>query len=664
MSRGYYRRLAKTNITKNGRIYLPYIITGIICVMMMYLIKSLSINPGFEQMIGEEGVTMCMMYACWVARIFVVIFILYTNSFLVKRRKKELGVFHILGMEKKHISLVLLLETLYISAITIGVGLVLGIAMDKLMFMVILRMLGVEIPLGFFISSDAIVVTILLFAAIYVITWILNVFQIHAAKPVELLRGSDVGEKEPKTKFFMALLGGVSLAAGYYLAVTTENPMSSMNVFFIAVLLVILGTYCLFTAGSIAFLKILKRNKRYYYKTNHFVSVSGMLYRMKQNAVGLASICILSTMVLVTISFTSSMMIGFEDILRQFHPKELEVYASGISDDVASNMIDEVKQRQQSLGLQVTDEVDYQFLSYCVMETEDGFKTDYMDEDMEAIEKLKNLVILSEEDYNRIEDANLSLKNQEALVIGVPKTYEKSEITLFDDTFSVKKGDHIGLQNNRVMSNAVDSYFVVVKDREILRRIYEKQLEAYGEAASDLTYYYGFDTNSSPDEEIAFQQEITVNPLVAETGIPYMAESREADRVELKSLYGGVFFIGIFLGSLFLMATVLIIYYKQISEGYDDKRRFTIMQQVGMTEKEVSKTIRSQVLTVFFMPLIVAGIHLIFAFPLLEKMLNMFSLTDKVLYGKCLVGCYIVFALIYVGVYHLTAKTYHSIIKK
>lgn len=214
MSRGYYRRLAKTNITKNGRIYLPYIITGIICVMMMYLIKSLSINPGFEQMIGEEGVTMCMMYACWVARIFVVIFILYTNSFLVKRRKKELGVFHILGMEKKHISLVLLLETLYISAITIGVGLVLGIAMDKLMFMVILRMLGVEIPLGFFISSDAIVVTILLFAAIYVITWILNVFQIHAAKPVELLRGSDVGEKEPKTKFFMALLGGVSLAAG------------------------------------------------------------------------------------------------------------------------------------------------------------------------------------------------------------------------------------------------------------------------------------------------------------------------------------------------------------------------------------------------------------------------------------------------------------------
>lgn len=664
MSRGYYRRLAKTNITKNGRIYLPYIITGIICVMMMYLIKSLSINPGFEQMIGEEGVTMCMMYACWVARIFVVIFILYTNSFLVKRRKKELGVFHILGMEKKHISLVLLLETLYISAITIGVGLVLGIAMDKLMFMVILRMLGVEIPLGFFISSDAIVVTILLFAAIYVITWILNVFQIHAAKPVELLRGSDVGEKEPKTKFFMALLGVISLAAGYYLAVTTENPMSSMNVFFIAVLLVILGTYCLFTAGSIAFLKILKKNKRYYYKTNHFVSVSGMLYRMKQNAVGLASICILSTMVLVTVSFTSSMMVGFEDILRQFHPKELEVYASGISGDVASNMIDEVKQRQQSLGLQVTDEVDYQFLSYCAMETEDGFETDYMDEDMDAVEKVKNLVILSEEDYNRIEDVNLSLKNQEALVIGVPKPYEKSEITLFDNTFSVKKGDHIGLQNNRVMSNVVDSYFVVVKDREIVQRIYEKQLEIYGEAASDLTYYYGFDTSSSPDEEIAFQQEITVNPLVAETGIPYIAESREADRVELKSIYGGVFFIGIFLGSLFLMAAVLIIYYKQISEGYDDKRRFTIMQQVGMTEKEVSKTIRSQVLTVFFMPLIVAGIHLIFAFPLLEKMLNMFSLTDKVLYGKCLVGCYIVFALIYVGVYHLTAKTYHKIIKR
>ena len=235
MSKGYYRRLAKTNITKNGKIYLPYIITGILCVMMMYLIKSLSINPGFEQMIGEEGVTMSMMYACWVARIFVVIFILYTNSFLVKRRKKEFGVFHILGMEKKHISLVLLLETLYITVITVGVGLALGIAMDKLMFMAILRMLGVEIPLGFFISSDAIIVTILLFVAIYFITWMINVFQIHGAKPVELLRGSDVGEKEPKTKWLIAILGVVSLAAGYYLAVTTENPMSSMNIFFIYV---------------------------------------------------------------------------------------------------------------------------------------------------------------------------------------------------------------------------------------------------------------------------------------------------------------------------------------------------------------------------------------------------------------------------------------------
>ncbi len=665
MSRGYYRRLAKTNISKNGKVYFPYMVTGVICVMMSYLLKSLSINPGFKEMIGFEAMTMTMGYACWVARIFIVIFILYTNSFLVKRRKKEFGVFHILGMEKKHLSLVLFMETLYTLFITLAAGLLFGIAMDKLMFMIILRMLDLEIPVGFFVSSETIISTMILFAGIYFIVFLMDVIQIHAAKPVELLHGSEVGEKEPKVKWLLALIGIVSLAAGYYLALTTKDPLASLNVFFVAVLLVIFGTYCLFTAGSIAVLKLLKKNKKYYYKTKHFASVSGLLYRMKQNAAGLASICILSTMVLVTVSFTSTMMIGFEGVLRSRYPMDLGIYCYGNSEEDIEATTKEIRQKPKEAGLKVSEEVSYRFLSFCALQKGEAFSTDVV-EIGSAVSNIANLVFLPLEDYNAMMGENYTLSEDEILVAGCRDSYRKDKLRVLDYEFTVKQEilDSKKIpKNGKMMADMVDTFFVVVRDSDALWEIYQKQAEAYGENASPLRSYYGCNTKSSRQEEIAFYDNIAASYTPQAADVHWEIECREADRISIKSLYGGLFFVGVFLGSLFLMATVLIIYYKQISEGYDDKRRFTIMQQVGMTEKEVSETIRSQVLTVFFMPLIVAGIHLAFAYPLLTQLLSMFNLTDEVLFVKCLVGCFLVFALIYVWIYHVTAKTYHRIVK-
>lgn len=661
MNRGFFPRLAAGNIRKNGKTYLPYMLTCIITVAIFYIIKSLSQNPGLAKMIGADTIAYTMSLGSWVAALFALIFLFYTNSFLVKRRKKEFGVFNILGMEKRHLAKTVAWESLYVALIGLAGGLVLGIALDKLMFLAITNVIGGEISLGFFISGRAIWTTVVLFIVIFFLIFLNTVRQIHVANPIELLRESHAGEKEPKTKCLIALLGLVCVGAGYYLALTVVNPIASLQVFFVAVVLVIIGTYMLFTAGSIALLKLLRKNKKYYYKTKHFTGVSGMIYRMKQNAVGLANICILSTMVLVMISSTSSMMLGMEDIVRTRYPNDFTIYSDEGSRERSEETFARVRSLQAEKGLHVTDESQYTYLAFSSIEDGDTFQVTRSGGVM-VMNSITNLVFVPLSDYNAVMGTAETLEDGEILLYSNRKDFEYPVLKVFDKEYTVKAKLDEFLGNGIIAANAANSQFIVVPDMAEINDLYEKQKAALGDIANECRYFYGFDTDASEEEQSAFYS--AMMDLLAENDFAGSAESRFDARTSFIGLYGGLFFLGIFLGVLFIMATVLIIYYKQISEGYDDRERFEIMQNVGMSRQEVKASIRSQVLTVFFLPLIVAGIHVTAAFPMISRILGLLNLTNTGLYITCTTVCFLIFAVMYVLIYMLTARTYYKIVSR
>lgn len=665
MNKLFYPKLAATNIKKNGKTYIPYILTCTLTAAMFYIIRSLSLNEGLERMSGADTLTYTMGLGSWVVGIFAVIFLFYTNSFLMKRRKKEFGLFNILGMEKKHLSRVIGLETVYIAGISLAAGLVLGVLLDKLLYLAILKWLDAPVPLGFYISWQAVVTTLLLFAAIFLLIYLNSLRQIRLANPIELLRGGSVGEKEPKTKWVMALLGAASLGTGYYLAVTTKEPASAVLVFFLAVILVIIGTYMLFTAGSIALLKILRRRKKYYYSPKHFTSVSGLIYRMKQNAVGLANICILSTMVLVMIASTSSLMLGMEDIISARYPYDMLFYAS----EPTAPLQDELAARTDRLlaGRQVEkrNETAYRYLSFAARQMGTVFSTDREANsaaNLELLDSVKNLFFVPLEDYNRTSGQQYTLEEGEVLVYSDRQPYTGDVLQVDGMRFTVAQQLPAFLGNGIMRANAVSSYYIVVRDMETIHELDALQEAAYGKNASDVGFCYGFDMDADRDTQKAVYKDL-VEDLKAHE-FEGLVESKADSRESFMSLYGGFFFIGVFLGSLFIMATILIIYYKQISEGYEDKERYAIMQKVGMSHGEVKKSIHSQILTVFFLPLITAGVHTAFSFPIMSKILAMFNLTNTTLFVLCTLGCFLVFALLYSLIYGLTAKAYYRIVSR
>ncbi len=664
MRKNFYRRLAVSNIKKNGKIYLPFILSSIMCVAMYYIIHSLSLNPGFQKMMGARTLNEILGFATVVTVVFVVLFLLYANSFLMKRRKKEFGLCHILGMEKKHLSLTLFWESLMVLGMSLVLGIAVGIILDKLLYMVLIKMMGFSVPLGFYISRAVVMHTTTLFLGIFVLIYLYNVTQIHVANPVELLRAGEVGEKEPRTKWIMAILGVICMGVGYYLAIVTKDPLSALTTFFVAVLLVIAGTYLLFTSGSIALLKLLRKNKKYYYKTNHFVSISGMLYRMKQNAVGLAHICILSTMMLVTVSATTALMVGFEDLENERYPMDYNFYALSPTDEGVEAVNQLMEDVQKSL--KVTKQNSYRYMSVTLFKDGDDYRA--REAALDGAINTNNIricVFIPVEDYNCIAKKKVDLKAGEVLVAGNRQAYEEDSITLMSNTLRVKGKPEDVITNGMVASNVADSLYIVV-EKSMMDTLYEAQKKVYGENASDIKYYYGLDVEGTDKDKIETYNAITLTDEFADvTGVNDLyCECRANERASGLALFGGLFFVGIFLGTLFLLITVLIIYYKQISEGFDDQRRFSIMRQVGMTDKEVSSSIRSQVLTVFFLPLVVAGIHLCVAFPLVSKLLALFQMKNVMLYGICMLICYLVFALFYIVIYCLTAKAYRDIVKK
>lgn len=661
MNNRFFSKLAASNIKKNGKAYIPYILSCVMTVALFYIVKSLSYNPGLKNMVGSSTMMTMMSMCSVIIALLAIVFLFYTNSFLMKRRKKEFGIFNILGMEKSHIAKTMAWENFYVTLISIVGGLVIGLALDKAMFLLIAQVLNEEITLGFFISDKAIISTVVMFCIIFLLILLNSIRQIQTANPIELITAGNAGEREPKTKWVLAIFGLLSLGAGYYIALTIENPLTALVYFFFAVILVIIGTYMLFTAGSIALLKILRKNKKYYYKTKHFTSISGMIYRMKQNSVGLANICILSTAVLVMVSSTSSLMLGLQDVIATRYPNDFVVYSNETSEERAYESFDTIRELQEEQNLNVTSEREYRYLVFPAFINGDTFEVT-RDANFSSLGNLNNLIFVSLSDYNRVMGTDKTLAENEVLIYSDRLQFDSPTLKIFDREYSVKEKIDEFIGNGLIVTVAANTQFIVLPDGPDIDELYALQKEALSDGASEIQYYYGF--NSDADEET---QRVFYRTLLEDYvghGYEGTIESKADSRSEFVGLYGGFFFIGIFLGVLFIMATVLIIYYKQISEGYDDKQRYEIMQKVGMTHQEIKNSIHSQVLTVFFLPLIVAGIHIAVAFPIINKLLALLNLLNVQLFLTCTVVCYVVFAVMYLLIYLLTARTYYKIVSK
>lgn len=562
MSKIFYAKLALINIKKNGKTYFPYMVAAISTIMMFYTMHFISINDGLNNMSGGDSLKIILGLGNYVIGLFSIIFLFYTNSFLIKRRKNEIGLYNILGMEKRHIARVMIWETFFVGISTIVIGLLSGILISKLMFLVLLKILTFEVPLGFFISKESIAITVILFGAIFILTLLNNLGQIHLSKPVELLRGGQVGEKEPKTKWIMTIIGVISLSAGYYIALTTESPLAAIYLFFVAVILVIIGTYSLFTAASIALLKILRKNKKFYYKTNNFINVSGMIYRMKQNAVGLSNICILSTCVLVMLSTTVSLYIGMEDVLRNRYPRDIAVRVDNVSDEMEEKLDNIIIKEAEKHNISIKDIIKYRSIEVPMFQKNNSFSL--ANRDIGNYSDISLLNIMPLESYNSQENKSINLEDNEVLLYAFRGEIKEDTLNILGNEFKVKEQLKDFNSEGILSAIAAKSYYIVVKDVETIEKLLFN-VDIYGEKFENLSYFYAFNTEGDAENQINLIN--VLSNMISEASLSGYAEGLEESRGAFFSLYGGLFFLGLFLGFLFIMATVLIMYYKQGFRG-------------------------------------------------------------------------------------------------
>ena len=671
-----YPRLAWQNIKGDRRFFAPYFLALLGNVAAFYIMTALAVDPGMSQLHGAMYVQSFCFMGMFIAAVFSAVFLLYVNGFLMKQRKKALGLYNILGMGKSHIAAVLFFETLFVGGAGIVCGLLTGLLFHKLVTLALYKLLRFAVPFGFAISWDAMARTAILFGVLIGLTLLSNLNKVRVSKPIELLYGGQVGEREPRTKWFMTLLGVLTLGAGYYIALRTTNGMEAIAFYFVAVFLVIIGTYCLFTAVSIFVLKALRANKRFYYKTSHFIGVSGMLYRMKQNAVGLANICILSTMVMVMVSGTLSLYLGTQDIVNRQAPSDLTVLVRYDPDEAepfdpaAMLRLQEGFIRDQ--GYSVSEDLIYSSFTFTVGRLPDGSYT--TENDLVTLgTAITTIQVLTQDAYAAATGVSLGLEAGEVAFGG-----EEDVLTIHWGTLegagSFGRSDLTVAQHLEESLSAdaavSDTSTLVVADTAALMELYENQKEAYGEDSSWMEWQASFSVDAT-DEELravqqAYNQYVRDDAVFGGTGKWWSCGWTLRCDVEADAygLAGGFLFLGIFLGTIFLMATVLIIYYKQISEGYEDKARFEIMQKVGLSREEVRASIRSQVLMVFFLPIAVAAIHILFDFNMVEKLLTLFQVYNTTLTALCTLGTVLVFFLVYGAVYLLTARTYYKIVER
>ena len=641
---GFFPRLALVNLIRNSRYYGPYLLSCGTLAAMYYILRFLAWNEVIQTVRGAGYLRSMMSIGCFVVALFSAVLLLYANSFVMKRRQKELGLYNILGLEKRHIAVLCFWETVLCAAVVIPGGIAAGILLSKLILLLLLKLVQIPVQFGFSVSVKGMGETAALLGILFLLALLWNLFRLGRSRPIELLHSDSAGEREPKTKRLLAALGLAALLGGYAIALITRNPVNALMLFFVAVFLVMLGTYCLFTAGSVALLKRLRANVKFYYQTRHFTAVSGLLYRMKQNAVGLSNICILACMVLVTVSATLCLYLGAESSLDASYPDDILVSQTLPDDADSAATLDLVQRTVADAGRQVTN------LRY---ELSASFSARYSDQtlltdpDRDGI--LTEVTVLTVEEYSRLTGEVVTLEGNEVLAcadgdLQLPETffYEGTPIRVKARLENFPAGNSAIVSDRAALGLVADGTLAEhLIDTDLARR----------------TFRIHLNTDGTDSEKLACAKAV----LAASDG-KYSVVSRQEMSEEFYAMYGGFLFLGLFLGLLFLLATVLIIYYKQISEGYEDQRRYQIMQQVGMSRREVGASIRGQILLVFFLPLLAAGLHILAAFPMLCRILELFGLYDVGLFALCTAGTLAVFAAVYALVYGLTARTYERIV--
>ncbi len=670
MKKSLYPRLAWQGIKKNGKIYFPYLAACMAMVAVFYVLGFLSHDKIVRDMNGGQQMQAVLSMGTFVMGFFATIFLFYTSSFLMKQRKKELGLYHMLGMDKRNLAVVLTWENLMRAGISLLGGLCSGILFSKAAQLMMIRLLQEKAEFSFYADWYVAGLTLKVFAAVFVLIFLQEIWQILRSRPVELFNSQRMGERPLKVNWLAALLGLLLLGGAYFMALVIKNPVEILIFFFVAVILVIAGTYLLFCAVSVAMCRILKKNKTYYYKTNHFISVSTMAYRMKRNGAGLASICILSTMVLVMVSSTASLFIGTEDSLRTRYPRNLVIDTPTLEEEKIEQVHQIVRDVLEEYGVKGENLLSYSILDFSglfqgnevLLDTEE-----FQRDSTSQYSQIRQIMAVPLEDYNKIMGTSEELAPGEALVCNTKSDFEREYKELkFQEGPSWKIKKYVEFIDNGVDSMQIVPTTYLFVPRQNLTDI----KDAY--ASVDVTMvehdYYGLDLDCEDQVQADMEQSILerLEALSAQDEVygQVNVESVGAERIDFYSLYAGMFFLGILLGLVFLLGTLLIMYYKQVTEGYEDKGRFQILQKVGMTEKEIKRSIHSQVLTIFFLPLALGGIHTAFAFPMIYQLLQLFGLTNLKLLVMVTVLCFLVFGLIYGIMYTATAKVYYRIVSR
>ena len=659
----FYLKLASTNLKKNHRGYLPFLISMLFLVAINTMTQVIVNNEGMRALPGGDSASSMFGLGHIVIMIFTVIFSFYTNSFLLKQRKKELGLYNILGLGKRELYQLMIWESFLSFFIVLITGLITGVVLSKLAFLVLRRLISVGNEFVFQLLPESLGFVSLLFLGIFFLLLLINCWQIKKTNPISLLHGSKKGEQEPKARWIIAILGLVFLGSGYGIAVTIDSPISALTLFFVAIILVILGTYCLFMAGSIALLKLLKRNERFYYKTNHFISISSMMHRMKQNAAGLASICILSTMVLVTAATTGSLFFGQKDVENTRYPRDVMISTVQQPEKVKA-AIEAVSAEKQA---PITKQVYLTSTKSIMFQPKNG---NYQLTPLEDFYNSKSATIalisfMTAQEYAKHTDETVNLKDDEIYFYPVSGDVDGNQLKLEDQKFKIKKRINKFPGINQQIE-LTDSFVVILANQSVLEQCLSDWFPKKAVAAENYPEYnFMFNTDLKGEKnQLDFAQTLR-NQLNQQLGD---SQVRIVDKYtfvsENKIFTGGFFFLGIIFGATFILATALIIYYKQISEGIDDRERFEILQKVGRSHREVRKVIRSQVMMVFSFPLVVAVIHLGFAFPLIKKLLVLFGLVNWKLFLLVCVIVTVIFAILYFVVYRLTARSYYQLVER
>ena len=664
MNKHIYTKLAITNFAKNKKLYLPYFLTICGSILFFYILTSLSSNPLiFDRVTKAEAFKgaslLCMVLTTGkgVTALFAGIFLLYANSFVLKNQKKQLGLYRVLGMERKHMVRLIFLESFALYAAGLAVGAFFGIVLDKLMLAGLFKIIGQTAPAGFYISKTAIKHSAGLAAAVAIVVMFVSFISIVTTKDIDLLKSDKKGEREPKNRIFLALIGAAMLLAGYWISHIPSNAFDGINYFFPAAILVIFATYILFTAGTIAVLKALKANKNYYYKTKHFISVSGLLYRMKQNAAGLATICVLSTSAIVVLSAGTALYANGQKSINEMYPMDVQIRVGAENKEAVSKVIEE---QNKDKNYELVDRKDVYYFTgiYCVS----GNELTTVDQGMMLdFGSMPDVYVITAEEYNNVTGEKVSLSKNEILLA------ENGEWT-FDKTIKIK-----GLEYNivaEVKDDVIDyiqdptmtlfSKILIVADSFETAKMITEDTANFSSDVTSCVVYTEFNMNESDDTIKEFTSQL--DTALAANEIKGQVASKPEAEDTFNSIYGGIIFIGAILGILFIMSTAMIIYYKQISEGYEDKARFDIMQKVGLTKEEIKKTIHSQILLVFFLPLVTAIIHAAVALKIVANCLKMVVIVHMPTFILSFVATCLIFSILYVIVYLLTSREYYSIV--